>query len=171
MITNGTYRARVAGECVLGTSKTKGTPFIEFYLEILNGDNKGGKVRWTGYFTDATQERTISALQTCGWQGDELGEFADGALHGLDANEVDVVVELEEYTNDAGEKRTAPRVAWINRVSGVLNRASQMSPEAAAAFGDRMRGLVLKVKEKSPAPKQAAPAANASTVLEDEIPF
>ncbi len=149
-IQNGTYRARVQGECVLGTSKNKGTPFLEFYLTILSGENNGGRVRWTGYFTENTSERSIQALQTCGWKGDDLGEFSDGSLHGLDTNEVSIVVQLEEFENENGEKRTSPRVAWINRAGGFLNAESAMNPEAAVSFGDRMRGLVLKMKEKNP---------------------
>lgn len=150
-ITAGTYKARVSGECVLGTSKNKGTPFIEFYLQILDGDNKGGLVRWTGYFTEATNERSIRALQICGWQGDDLGEFADGALHGLDANEVSIVVEIETYQDrDSGEDRHRPRVAWINRPGGFLNTEAAMNDDAAKAFGDRMRGLVMSVKAKHP---------------------
>lgn len=149
-IGKATYKARACGECVLGTSKNKGTPFIEFYLQITAGENAGGKVRWTGYFTEKTNERSIQSLQTCGWQGEDLGEFADGGLHGLDANEVDIAVELETYTNDNGEERTTPRVAFINRAGGFLNTESAMNDEAAQSFGDRMRGLVLAMKAKRP---------------------
>ena len=152
-ITAGSYKAKVDGEVVLGASKNKGTPFIEFYLKILEGPNQGGLVRWTGYFTDNTQERTIQALQICGWEGDDLSDFTDGGLHGLGKNEVSVVVELEEYENDQGETRVSPRVAWINRAGGFLNREAAMNEGAAAAFGARMRGLVHKTKEKNPAPK------------------
>jgi hypothetical protein len=177
-ITAGTYKARASGECVLGESKTKGTPFIEFYLTILEGENKGGRVRWTGYFTEKTNERSVQSLQTCGWQGEDLSEFSDGGLHGLDSNDVEIVVELESYENAEGETRSAPRVAWINRTGGFLNKASAMNEGAAAAFGDRMRGLVLKIKEKNPQLASAkAPARNpssppaASDVLDEEIPF
>lgn len=180
MISAGTYRARVTGECVLGESKQKSTPFIEFYLTIIEGDSKGSRARWTGYFTENTNERSIQSLQTCGWQGDDLSEFSDGGLHGLDANEVEIVVELEEYVDKEGNPKTAPRVAWINRPGGFLNVDAAMAKDKAAAFGDRMRGLVLKTKEKNPPPKggykfgaatpnsSEAPASNADS---DPIPF
>ncbi len=155
-ITNGTYRMKATGECVLGFSKKKETPFLEFYLAIIGGDNHGGRVKWTGYFTENTNERSIQSLQLCGWQGEDIGEFADGKLHGLDANEVEGVVELETYTNDNGDERTSPKVQWINRLGGFLNVESAMNQEAAQSFGDRMRGLVLKMKGKQPAAKQAA---------------
>lgn len=177
-ITAASYPARVSGECILGTSKSKGTPFIEFYLTILSGPNQGGKVRWTGYFTPNTNERTIQSLQTCGWRGDDPAEFSDGQLHGLDANEVEIVVELEEYQTESGETRTSPRVAWINRASGFLNKSSAMSEAAAVKFGESMRGLVMKLKEKLP-PASPSTAPPASPPLErrlretedDGIPF
>ena len=178
-ITNGTYKARVAGECVLGASKNKGTPFIEFYLQIIEGDNKGGLVRWTGYFTENTNERSIQSLQLCGWQGDDLSEFSDGELHGLDRNEVSIVVELEEYTNDEGETKKSPRVQWINRPGGFLNTDAAMNKAAAASFGERMRGLVLKSKEKNPQPAAkpgpAKTSPNAAPSSDDQdsdpVPF
>ncbi len=182
-ITAGTYRARVSGECVLGTSKEKHTPFIEFYLRILTGENQGGTVKWTGYFTENTNERSIQSLQICGWQGEDVGEFSDGELHGLDANEVDIVVEIETYQNrETGEERSRPRVAWINRPGGFLNTDAAMNKAAAAAFGERMRGLVLKTREKMPmpAPKpgsgggskpSTATSNDVSDAVDDGIPF
>lgn len=165
-LTAGTYKARVEGECVLGESKNKGTPFLEFYLTITAGDAKGQRARWTGYFTENATERSIQALQFCGWQGEDLSEFSDGALHGLDSNDVEIVVELEdyevEYEDGTKETKTAPRVAWINRAGGFLNKAAAMDPAAAKSFGDRMRGLVLKSKEKNPQPTAKPALANAS---------
>ncbi len=149
-ITASAYKAKACGECVLGTSKNKGTPFLEFYFQIIGGENAGGRVRWTGYFTENTNERSIQSLQICGWRGEDLSEFADGNLHGLDSNEVEIVVELETYTNDNGDEKTRPRVAWVNRAGGFLNTESAMNEEAAQSFGDRMRGLVLAMKKKNP---------------------
>lgn len=153
MITNGTYRARATGACVLGTSANKGTPFLEFYLKVLEGEHAGALVRWTGYFTENTSERTIQALLLCGWQGEDPSEFEDGTLHGLDANEVDIVVEIEEYENKEGETKHAARVQWINRPGGYLNVENAMNNEAAKSFGERMRGLVVAMKAKTPTGK------------------
>ena len=156
MIQNdGRYKARAEGIVVLGNSKDKGTPFIEFYLQIAEGEEKGKRVRWTGYFTEKTQERTIDALQTCGWAGDDLSEFSDGHLHGLDANEVEIVTELEEYEKN-GEKKTTPRVKWINKSGGWVNVENAMAPDAAASFGEKMKGLVVKAREKRGTPGDGA---------------
>jgi hypothetical protein len=149
-IKNGRYKARAIGEVVLGTSSKQGTPFIELYFEMLEGESKGHKARWTGYFGPNSSERTIESLQTCGWAGDELGEFSDGQLHGLDTNEVEAVVENETYTDASGTERTSPRIQWINRLGGHLNVDNAMTPEAAQSFSDKMKGLVLKMKSKKP---------------------
>ncbi len=177
MITAGTYKARVSGECVIGTAKT-GTPFIQFYFTILEGDHKGSRVKWTGYFTENTNVRTRDSLRLCGWQGDELEEFGDGALHGLDASEVEIVVELEPYEGN-DEKyigKSFAKVAWVNRAGGFLDKTKKMDDGALSAFSAKMRGLMMggtKVVAK-PAAKPAARVpspAPTSDLPEDEIPF
>lgn len=164
MITAGRYKARAAGEVVLGESKEKRTPFVELYFEIVEGENAGGRVRWTSYFTDtkdkkgrSVAERTIEALQLCGWQGDDLADFADHQLHGLDANLVQIVVELEDYEKD-GESRTSPRVKWVNRLGagGSVNVENAMDVEDAARFADKYKGLVSAMRAKAPAPPGVA---------------
>ena len=142
-------KGRIVGNVVLGESAKKRTPFIECYGEITEGENKGARARWTGYFGPNSSERTVEALETCGWEGEDLSEFSDGELHGLDKNEVEFVLELEEYEKD-GEKRVSPRIAFINRLGGYLNVDNAMTPEAAQSFGEKMKGLVLKVKSRKP---------------------
>ena len=183
-ITKGTYNARACGECVLGESANKRTPFLEYYYKINDGENKGGLVRWTGYFPSGNQDvckRTIQSLQISGWEGDDISEFADGHLHGLDRNDVSIVVDVEEYENDRGERRHSPRVQWVNRAGGFLNKEAAMNKTAAATFGERMRNLVSKRREEAPAPKpsaaqsppppQALPAPATDSGTDDEIPF
>lgn len=182
MIQAGKYTARAVGNAVIGTAKT-GTDFIQFYLIVTEGASKGERVRWDGYFTENTNERTIKALQLLGWQGEDLSEFSDGGLHGLDSNDVEIVVELEEYqgTDEKYKGKSFPRVAWINSIVGFLNTKAAMDPGAAAAFGARMRGLVLQAKAKNPTPAAkpnatgVAPAVDAPAVdapaADDGIPF
>jgi len=168
-ITDGKYKARAVGQVVLGTSSEKKTPFIELYFEIIEGENKGGQARWTGYFGPKSAERTIDSLQIAGWQGDDPGEFADGELHGLDTNEVEIVVELEEYEKD-GEKRVTPRVQWVNRIGGYLNVQNAMSKDEASKFGESMKGLVLKMKAKKPTPPSEAGDFNFGANAKDAPP-
>jgi hypothetical protein len=175
----GTFRGRVVGEVVLGTSSQKGTPFIQFYGEVTqDGDFKGKRARYDGYFTSNTEERTLESLLICGWTGDDLSEFTDGKLHGLDTNEVDFVIEEEEYEDENGNPRTASKIKWINRAGGggKLFVENAMSEAAAKAFGAKMRGLVLKSRRKS-APKNSAAPPNRErdsyqgSRADDDIPF
>lgn len=146
----GRYKARACGEVVIGESGEKKTPFIEFYFSIVDGENKGGKVRWTSYFTERSSERTIESLVYCGWKGDDLSEFADHQLHGLDTNDVEIETEIEKRKDEeTGEEKSYPRVKWVNKLGGHLNVQNAMTKEAASSFADRMKGLVLKVRDKS----------------------
>jgi hypothetical protein len=165
----GTYKARATGDVVVGVSKERRTPFVEVAFAILTGEHEGSTVRWTSYFTDNTAERTLEALYYCGWTGDDLAEFADHKLHGLDKNEVEIVVELESYEKD-GETKQAPRVRWVNRPGGGrVNLENAMDRGTLTAFGQRMRGLALKVKNGKAASTAAPPAAAPSA--DDSIPF
>ncbi len=102
---------------------------------------------------------------------------------GMGINKPDVRSQIEEYQNEQGETRHSPRVQWINRKGGFLNKEATMNEGAAAAFGARMRGLVLKSKEKNPQPAKPDPAKAAATrnvpdpdpnngaEIDDVIPF
>jgi hypothetical protein len=158
------YIARAVGQVVLGKSKQHGTPFIEFYFQVKGGESDGARVRWTSYFTDKTYERTVQALESCGWSGDDISVFADSGLHGLDKNDVEIVVENENYTDKNGEVKTSSRVAWINRL-GYLNTEAAMSEDAAAAFGAKMNDLIAAMRMKSP---RKAPVEETKS---DDIPF
>ncbi len=163
----GTYKGRVVGQVVLGKSAQKGTPQIQFYCAITQGEFKGDRAKWTGYFGPNSAGRTVESLQHCGWEGEELGEFADGELHGLDRNEVELVIDIEDYEvqvddQETGEtktvKKSSPKIQWINDGAGAgrLDVQNAMMADEAAAFGEKMRGLVLKAKAKKPAPSAVA---------------
>ncbi len=163
-ITAGKYIGRATGEVVLGVSKNKGTPYIEFLFDVGGDANETpSTVRWTGYFTEKAQERTIEALQHCGWDGDNLSEFADHDLHGLDRNEVELVIEVEEWTANNGDTRETPKVKWINRLGGGggVKVENAMDASSSQAFGDKMRGLVLATKAKHGS-TSSGPAAGSS---------
>jgi len=142
---NCIVRAR-AVEAQLTEAKT-GTPGIQIVFAVSDGDHKGQRVRWTGWMTDKTLDRTLESLEHCGWAGDDLGEFGDRELHGLDKKEVELVIEMEDYQG-SDEKyvgKSFPRVQWVNRAGGASLRVEQaMTKEKASAFGDKMRALVTK---------------------------
>ncbi len=159
----GSYTARADGQVVLGASMNKSTPFIECYFKINGGELDGQRVRWTSYMSENTWERTTQSLEYCGWSGEDISVFSDGKLHGLDKNDVEVVVEEETFTSQDGSEKSTFRVAWVNRL-GYLNTAAAMTGDAVTAFSARMNALIAGRRAKSP-------VTSPSVDSEEEIPF
>lgn len=148
-----------AAEALLGRSAKKETPQIGVIFTITEGEHQGERVSWMGYFTDNTQERTIEALQICGWDGDDLSDFAPPTpdtmpgLHGLDRHEVELVLIGEEYggTNPDYAGTVFTRVRWVNRLGGGrLSVENAMDRASASDFAAKMKGIVHAVKAKKP---------------------
>lgn len=143
----GTHRAR-AKEWGLGVSQT-GKEQVAVMFEITQGPCAGRHITWFGYFTDKTIERTFDSLRHCGWADDDIV-----ALRGLDANEVDLVIEPEEY-----EGKLHDRVKWVNRPAQLALR-DQMNAAQAADFATRLRGYAIQHRQKYG--QGARPATSAS---------
>ncbi len=141
----GQYKAR-ATEVMLGKSKEKGTPFVGVLFKIVEGPHEGETLKWDGWLTDKTAERTIEALQICGWKGDDLSELSKG-MNGVDGNEVTLVVEMETF-----DGREYPRVKWVNRSGSRKLQGTTMDVAEAAAFGARFKGLAMATRAKGHAP-------------------
>jgi len=159
-ITAGTYKARATAVLLTKSSK-KGTPLVQVNFQIHDeGPNHGELIRWDGYFTEKTAERTIESLGYCGWKGDDVSVFTkEGVLDGCDLNEVSIFIEMEPYEGD-DEKykgKEFPRVQWVNKAGGRgLNVENAMPVSEAVAFAEKMKGLVHKAKAKNPAPVAAS---------------
>ncbi len=177
MIEAGTYRARGL-TAALGETKN-GNEQVGVQLELL--DHEGQSITWYGYFTEKTTDSTLKALRTLGWQGSDLSD-----LTGVDANEVQIVIERETY-----EGKERARVRWINSTGG-LAMQSQLAPDKAKAFAARMKGAVVAFDKSAggngngskatPAPKRAAPNPNKPSTApyptddvpppgDDDLPF
>lgn len=157
----GTFKAR-AKEWALGLSSTSKEQ-VAVLFEITQGEHAGKSLTWFGYFTEQTTDRTLDSLRHCGWDGDNFVE-----LKGLDANEVEIVVDEEEY-----EGKTRTKVQWVNRPSRLAMR-EQMNGQAAAAFAAKMRGRALQHKAKygaQPAPTAAKPAAQRDAMDPDPTDY
>lgn len=125
-LSNGKYRAK-AGDWALGESGN-GKEQIAVEFELLDPDYSGQHITWYGYFSDGALEFTVKALRTMGWQGDDL-------LHliGLDANEVVLVIENEEY-----QGKTYAKVKWVNAIGGLALK-TPMTPAKQQSFAAQMR--------------------------------
>src|SRR5579872_2986178 len=136
MIPAGNYKARVV-EHQFGYAET-GTEQVALTFEIVEaGDFEGQTITWFGFFTEATAERTVEALRTCGWEGDDLSNLA-----GVDRNEVVLVVAHEQYNG-----KQVARVKWINRLgAGRIELKRPMSEAQKLVLSKRLKGLVLATK-------------------------
>lgn len=141
-IPNGTYRAK-ALEWVLAEIGEKNTPAVSIEFGFL--DPELGKITWDGWLTEKAADRTIESLRYCGWQGEDLSD-----LHGLDANEVDLVIEAEEY-----EGRTYPKVKWVNRAGG-LSHKTPLTGDKARFFAQMMKDRIRALDASKGAPRSAA---------------
>lgn len=110
MGTNKRYYRGKAKEWTLAESST-GKPMMVVLFDILTEGAAEKALTWRGFFTEATTDRTIESLRFMGFEGDDLSQ-----LEGLDRNEVELVVEDEEYTDEAsGEVKTSAKVQWVNK--------------------------------------------------------
>lgn len=173
MLEPGKYYGH-AVEAVLGTTST-GKEQIAVVFEL--DEPAGQRITWYGYFTEATEERTIESLRYMGWKGLDFSVFAYGRLMPTEMMEtVELVVE-HEHGND-GIPRA--KVRWVNRSAGPAVK-DPMDEQRAAAFATRMRGRLAAFDAKSgkkpaaAAPRQAAPPsrshAPSQPVSDDDIPF
>lgn len=164
IIPKGNYVGRAHGY-KFGESD-KGSEFIAVEFSIEEGEHKGARLSWRGFFTDKTAQRTIEALRYCGWAGDDLTN-----LDGLGTNLVQLVIEPEEY-----EGKTYARIKWVNRLGVVIK--NEMDAPKRAAFAARMKGLALSVDKSmakgAPAPAMPPPSSAGDDdpgFGDDDIPF
>jgi hypothetical protein len=119
---------------VAGEKKTKQV-LVQF--EILEGPHVGRKVPWWGYFTQQTYTRTIEALRTCGFKGDDLMGLLSQEL----TSEVTIVTEISEW-----QGKYNARVRWINS-SGGIKMSNPMNTNDLRQFAAQMKAKTAAIKE------------------------
>lgn len=148
MSLSGVFKAR-AKEWDFGVAKS-GNEQVVILFEITQGEHAGKCRTWYGAFSDAAIERTLDSMRHCGWDGDSLA-----AVENLANNEVEIVIESEEYQGKVNEK-----VKWVNKPAG-LKIQHQLAGSARDAFAARLRGKVIAHKKKyGPQPTPTAAASN-----------
>ncbi len=133
MLPVGKYVAK-AVQAELGFAET-GTELVAVLFELTEGEFRGTRITWRGYFTDRTSKRAIESLKFTGWKGSWETWEGLGSLH----VQLDV---QEDRDMKSGEVR-GTRVAWVNP-SGLMMR-NGMDPAQRKAFAGRMTGLVTEV--------------------------
>ncbi|HAM59861.1 MAG TPA: hypothetical protein DCQ64_32395 [Candidatus Rokubacteria bacterium] len=160
--TNRRYALSTAKSWVLGESD-KGQVNLAVSFPVKDAEGNERFIVWRGYFTEKTTDRTIESLRYMGFEGDDLSN-----LVGLDKNQVELVIEDEEY-----EGKTYERVQFINKAGGALTKQPLVG-EKASAFAAQLKGAFRAFdaaagKRVSTKPG-AAKAAPATGPLGDEPP-
>lgn len=151
----GNHKAHAISVTMIESSE-KHTPGVTAVLSIdEDGPMKGSTIEWTGWLTEATKVRTAESLSLLGCGDEDLLRIsqADGPVPIKSPQPVIIVCEEEEYEKN-GEKRTAIRVRWINDPNRGGAGFAQMGAEKKAAFGDELRGLLLKQNESKKEKKE-----------------
>jgi hypothetical protein len=156
MLEKGFYRAR-AVEYALGKTE-KGNRQVAVRFQTFDSEDRPGEqITWYGYFTEKTAERTLESLQHCGWEGDDITDLA-----GIERNEVQLVVEHEEY-----EGKTHARVAWVNRAGGGGIAIKAPLDEAEKVdFAREVKAKLLAMRQG----QRRAPAARSASSRAPEPP-
>jgi hypothetical protein len=176
MLAEGKYTARGV-EAALCASKDKGTPSVQVVVEITEGPDAGHRLRWDGWLTDLTAQRTMESLRYLGWTGTLLTDLA-----GIDANLVQIVVEHEANEKDG---KSYPRVQWINKLGGgaKIHDDAKMGDAAAKQLAQRFQALARGVpvsggkpaasstKPTNGKPAGRDPLAGADMGPDDDVPF
>lgn len=146
------YRAK-AKSWDLGTAET-GTDQVAVEFEVVEGEQKGARITWYGFFTEKTEERTFEALRICGWTGTDLSD-----LTGLDANVVELACEPEDSqpNPETGEIKTRLRVRWVNRSGGIVMK-NRMDEDKKKVLAAKMKARLAAFDAKARAEgRQSAP--------------
>jgi hypothetical protein len=153
LLPKGRYTGRAVSAALGMTGGDK--PQVAVMFELV--EPAGWRIGWYGYFSEKTEESTLKGLFACGWDGEDIR-----VLNGIDQNEVELVVDIEENEDKNGQRLGTfrNRVRWVNPVGDatmLLNKT--MDDATAAQFATAMRGRAAQLKQKLQSGKSAAPAA------------
>ena len=189
----GTHKVKITG-CFVGESTEKGTPF--FGIEFTNKNDQS--IDWIAYLSDTEFEKkegkgkikttpkkeNLKTLLKLGFTGNTIADLADDSktieeLFAPIQDEIRIVVDEEEYTNEEGEVKRVNKVKWVNIGGGV----AKLDHKQAVV---KMKGIsadLLKLKrdlgiKNEPAaevpvtdPAQAGQAAQQAEFASEDVPF
>lgn len=147
-IPDGKYRGKAKSGVPQLIESAKGTPGVAVEMVFTAPEMAGALLGWTGWLSDGAFDRTVESLRHMGWTGTDLDQIT-----GLDTNEVELVVQAEEY-----EGKKYPRIQFINRIGSPLGvpMTADKAKTFAAAMRDRIKALDAAGGRK-PAPRTSRP--------------
>lgn len=166
-IAAGKYRGK-AKEWGIGKAGT-GTVQVAIRFDLLDVVSEQGvcdSINYYGALSEAAYPFTVKALRACGWQGCDLTELENNG-GGLDAQEVQLVVELEDYNGE-----TRAKVRWVNTLGGLAMKDT-LEGDSLKAFATQMKGKILALdpsSAKKVAANGRAPLRRATAPVEEPPP-
>lgn len=158
MINIGKYPA-ICRSIQFGTTST-GKEQVAVEFEILPfadgpGEFAGQSITAFMFFTEKTLARTVESLRHCGWVGDDLAELPALAADGKLSQEVEIVVDHEEY-----EGKVSAKVKWVNKPGGggAIKLEKPLDDAGLRTFAARMKASI----RSSQAPQRSASSSSAS---------
>ena len=131
----GVFEVLNVADWSAGKSSQSGTPYLELVLTTPKGD-----VKYRGYLTDKTAQKTLDSLMALGFKGDDASDFATKKT-GLFAvpKGVTVSVEAESY-----EGKVYFKAKWIN-----APKKKDLADVAAVLREAGFDALLMKAKRSS----------------------
>ncbi len=152
------FNARaIPSKSAFAESRKKQTPYISVVFEVI-GAPEGEDPQtfeWQGYFSEATQDRTIESMRYagCTFPGDNLSD-----LTGLGSKTVQIQVEQSDF---------GPRVAWVNAPKeSSVDDENRLSGKSLSDFAKSMKGLLSSTRT-GPTPRRGAPARSSAAAGPD----
>jgi hypothetical protein len=133
-VTPGNYRARATGAVLCRANSGNEQVVITFQIKDP-GPFDGAEINYYGSFHPNASKYTLEALETCGFEGDNLLD-----LSGVVRHEVELVIQDNEY-----QGRTYTKVAYVNRL-GAIAAKNALSDAEARVFAQRMRDNIRAAK-------------------------
>lgn len=148
------------------TETKAGDPQV--FIAFADVGDLGQPPAYFGGFGEKSLSHTMKALRACGWQGHDVLEL-ERADCGLDRNQVELVVEHEQY-----EGKPRAKAKWIN-VPGA--GVTPLSAEKKASFAQQMKARILQLEQGQPRPAQqqqrqdGPPPGHPANNTDVDIPF
>ena len=143
-----------------------GDNYVRVRCAITNEPYHTFALEWSGFFGDdvgkddlTKTERTVKALRTAGWKGDDLND-----LSSMIGTPVRIAVEHEDYKGTM-----YARLAFINSSEG--GGPKPLSADKSRAFAASMRSRIAAASKKVGGGGTALPNPNGAGLGSDKPPF
>lgn len=100
----------------------KGNPVVKVWFDVPGQ----GSVRWDGFLTDKTIDKTLEQLAFCGLTG-PLETLADGKNGGALDTTKELAITVEHKPDQKDPSKKWANVRWINLVGGAKFDASKVA--------------------------------------------